>query len=103
MKEHGLSIVRACSLMKLSRTAWYRVPRSRMERDREVVEVLNEIVARKPRWGFWKLYDRLLAPFGECRSGELGAIAHTQRLWFAVHLYQLLGNSDDSCAVSTAK
>jgi putative transposase len=30
-----------------------------MERDREVIEVLNEIVARKPRWGFWKLHDRL--------------------------------------------
>jgi putative transposase len=30
-----------------------------MERDRSVIEVLNEIVARKPRWGFWKLYDRL--------------------------------------------
>jgi putative transposase len=24
-----------------------------------VIEVLNEIVARKPRWGFWKLHDRL--------------------------------------------
>jgi len=30
-----------------------------MERDRGVIEVLNEIVARKPRWGFWKLHDRL--------------------------------------------
>jgi len=30
-----------------------------MERDREVIDVLNEIVARKPRWGFWKLHDRL--------------------------------------------
>jgi putative transposase len=59
VKEHGLSIVRACSLMKLSRTAWYRVPQSRMEQDREVIEVLNEIVTRKPRWGFWKLHDRL--------------------------------------------
>jgi len=29
------------------------------ERDRGAIEVLNEIVARKPRWGFWKLYDRL--------------------------------------------
>jgi len=29
-----------------------------MERDRAVIEVLNELVARKPRWGFWKLYDR---------------------------------------------
>src|SRR5689334_21826964 len=30
-----------------------------MERDRDVMEVLNEIVARRPRWGFWKLHDRL--------------------------------------------
>ena len=30
-----------------------------MERDRDVIEVLNEIVGRKPRWGFWKLHDRL--------------------------------------------
>lgn len=30
-----------------------------MERDQEVIEVLNEIVVRKPRWGFWKLHDRL--------------------------------------------
>ena len=29
-----------------------------MERDRAVIEVLNELVARRPRWGFWKLYDR---------------------------------------------
>ena len=30
-----------------------------MERDAEVINVLNEIVGRKPRWGFWKLRDRL--------------------------------------------
>lgn len=30
-----------------------------MERDAGVIGVLNEIVGRKPRWGFWKLYDRL--------------------------------------------
>jgi putative transposase len=29
-----------------------------MERDRGVIEVLNGLVARRPRWGFWKLYDR---------------------------------------------
>jgi len=32
---------------------------SSMERDRSVIEVLKEIVARRPRWGFWKLHDRL--------------------------------------------
>ena len=59
MKEHGISITQACHVVKLSRTAWYRRPVSSMERDQEVIEVLNEIVARKPRWGFWKLHDRL--------------------------------------------
>jgi putative transposase len=29
-----------------------------MERDRGVIEVLNGLVARRPRSGFWKLYDR---------------------------------------------
>ena len=36
-----------------------------MERDRAVIEVLNELVARRPRWGFWKLYDRLRLD-GQC-------------------------------------
>jgi len=31
----------------------------RAERDRPVVEALNEIVAVELRWGFWKCYDRL--------------------------------------------
>jgi len=59
VKEHGISIVRACSLIKLSRTAWYRRPRSSMERDGDVIDVLSELSCRKPRWGFWKLHDRL--------------------------------------------
>jgi putative transposase len=59
VKEHGISIVRACGLVKLSRTAWYRRPEESMERDREVIEALNGIVERKPRWGFWKCFDRL--------------------------------------------
>lgn len=58
MKDHGLSISRACQVARLSRTAWYRRPASSMERDRPVIELLNGMVARRPRWGFWKLYDR---------------------------------------------
>jgi putative transposase len=30
-----------------------------MERDKEVIEALNGIVERRPRWGFWKCFDRL--------------------------------------------
>jgi putative transposase len=59
VKEYGISIVRACGLVELSRTAWYRRPQASTERDREVIEALNGIVDRKPRWGFWKCFDRL--------------------------------------------
>jgi putative transposase len=59
VKDHGLSIGRAGNVVRLSRTAWYRRPGSGMERDRAVIELLNDLVARKPRWGFWKLHDRL--------------------------------------------
>ncbi len=48
VREHGLSIGRACRVARLSRTAWYRRPRSCMKRDRGVIEVLNELVARRP-------------------------------------------------------
>nr|MDQ3024545.1 IS3 family transposase [bacterium] len=34
-------------------------PINQMDRDREVVTALNEIVAVELRWGFWKCYDRL--------------------------------------------
>jgi putative transposase len=30
-----------------------------MERDRSVIEILNRLVDQRPRWGFWKLHDRL--------------------------------------------
>jgi putative transposase len=30
-----------------------------MERDAQVIDVLSELSARKSRWGFWKLHDRL--------------------------------------------
>jgi putative transposase len=59
VKDHGISITRACCLAKLSRTAWYRPPASRRERDSEVIEALTKLVAERPRWGFWKLFPRL--------------------------------------------
>ena len=51
--------MRACGLVKLSRTAWYRRPQARTERDHDVIEALNGTVEQKPRWGFWKCFDRL--------------------------------------------
>lgn len=59
VKDHQISVSRACDLVKLSRTAWYRRPASRRERDAGVIEVLLKLADEKPRWGFWKLFPRL--------------------------------------------
>ena len=59
MKEHRVSIQQACRIVGLSRTAYYRVPRAAVARDGAVIGVLNEIVTKRPRWGFWKCYDRM--------------------------------------------
>jgi len=44
----------------LSRTAWYRRPTD-TQGDTPLIEALNEMMARWPRWGFWKCYDWLRA------------------------------------------
>lgn len=59
MKDHQLPIRRACQIVKLSRAAYYRQPKCQMQRDAEVIQALNEVVAKRSRWGFWKCFDRL--------------------------------------------
>ena len=56
---HGMSIQRSCRCVGLSRAAWYRTPTARVEADRAVIEVLQALVDRYPRWGFWKYFKRL--------------------------------------------
>lgn len=57
--EHSLPIRRACGAVGLSRTAWYRRPQDKALRDREIVDAIQAVVEKRPRWGFWKCYDRL--------------------------------------------
>lgn len=57
--EHRLSVVRACQVVRLTRAVWYRAPSDRLLRDAPVIDALTTEVGRNPRWGFWKLYDRL--------------------------------------------
>lgn len=59
VREHRLSIQRACRVVRLSRTAFYQPPMPASRRDAAVIAALTDAVARYPRWGFWKLYDRL--------------------------------------------
>ena len=56
---HGLSIQRSCRCVGLSRAAWYRTPTARVDEDRAVIAVLQEVVDRYPRWGFWKYFKLL--------------------------------------------
>lgn len=56
---HGLSIQRSCRCVGLSRAAWYRIPAAQADEDRTVIEVLQALVARYPRWGFWKYFKLL--------------------------------------------
>ena len=59
VREHHVSVVRACQAVRLARAAWYRPPGDRLVRDAPVIEELTKIVAANGRWGFWKCYDRL--------------------------------------------
>ena len=59
VREHQLSIQRACRVVRLSRTASYQPPPPASRRDAAVIAALTDAVARYPRWGFWKLFDRL--------------------------------------------
>ena len=56
---HGLSIQRSCRCVGLSRAAWYRMPTARVDEDRAVIAVLQEVVDRYLRWGFWKYFKLL--------------------------------------------
>jgi putative transposase len=57
--EYGLKVARACRIVRFSRAAYYRDPRSAVERDRAVIAALERVVERHPRSGFWKCFGRL--------------------------------------------
>ncbi len=61
VREHQLPVQRACRVVRLSRTAYYQPPMPASRRDAAVIAALTDAVARYPRWGFWKLFDRLRA------------------------------------------
>jgi len=46
-------------MVRLSRTAYYRPPMSRVRYDAPVIAALTAVVSDHGRWGFWKCFDRL--------------------------------------------
>ena len=47
--------------MDLSRRAWYREDpeKAQLDRDAPVIDELNDLVEKHPRWGFWKYFYAL--------------------------------------------
>ncbi len=61
VEEHHLSRVRACKAVGLPRSALYRPTADRAGKDAPVIEAINAVVDKRPRWGFWKCFERLRA------------------------------------------
>lgn len=59
MAETDLTVSRSCEAVGLSRSAWYRPPADKLERDKDVIEALQAVVEKHRRWGFWKCFNRL--------------------------------------------
>ncbi|MGE0478761.1 MAG: IS3 family transposase [Nitrospirales bacterium] len=60
-QTHGLSVVRSCQAVGLSRSAYYHGSTDWQMRDASVIKALNQLVDAHPRWGVWKYYVRLRA------------------------------------------
>jgi putative transposase len=58
-ESHGLSVMRSCGCVGLSRAACYRAPQDWTIRDAPVIAALLSLTDAHPRWGFWKCVDRL--------------------------------------------
>lgn len=60
VEDYDLPVRRACDAIQMSRSVWYREPKTATE-DEVVRQALNTIVERWPRWGFWKCFGWLRA------------------------------------------
>ena len=56
---HGFTIRRGCESVGISRAAYYRNLCLERPEDQDVIEALNALVAKRPRWGFWKCFKAL--------------------------------------------
>ncbi len=59
LEEHSLSRVRACKAVGLPRSALYKPTTDRAAKDAPIIQAINEVLEKRPRWGFWKCFERL--------------------------------------------
>jgi putative transposase len=56
--EHQLSVRQGCRCVGLSRSAFYS-PQENRDSDAKVIDAINAMIDRHPRWGFWKTFKAL--------------------------------------------
>jgi putative transposase len=56
--DHRLSVRRSGRCLGLSRAAYYQIPKGH-DRDAAVIEAINTVIDKHPRWGFWKCFKVL--------------------------------------------
>lgn len=64
VNEDDLSATKSCTVVGLSRRAWFREDpaKAQLERDTPVIDELNGLVYKHPHWGFYDyFYARRLA------------------------------------------
>jgi len=59
VQEHRLSRAKACRIVGYSRSALYQPKTDWAAKDAPVVDAINAIITKRPRWGFWKCFKRL--------------------------------------------
>jgi len=59
VEEHMLARAKACKIVGFSRSALYKPLVNWASKDAPVIDALNAVVAKRPRWGFWKCFHRL--------------------------------------------
>jgi putative transposase len=52
-------VSRACAVVGLPRSCWYKEPMNRLERDAAVIDELQQLAEKHRRWGFWMCFQRL--------------------------------------------
>ena len=79
-----LSISKSCAAVGLSRRAWYREDpaQKQLDRDTPVIDALNKLLEKHPRWGFWKYFYKLR------RSGFSWNHKHVWQIYCAMNLNQ---------------
>jgi hypothetical protein len=71
--DHQISKAKACKIVGFSRSAFYKSTVDWAAKDAPVIDALNEIIAKRARWGFWKCFND---PLKTCTGHTIGEINH---------------------------